>query len=383
MARRLIDSRMTVTTHSGEIVEHIAAARANRTALRIHGAGTWLDAGHPCSASSAVYAGSGIVTYEPGDLTLTARAGTSLAEIERVTGEHGQWMTLDPHGADTGTLGATVATSSWGPLANAFGTPRDHVLGCEFVTGAGDVVNAGGRVVKNVAGFDLVRLATGAWGTVGVLTEITVRLRARPEVDRTLAIPVSSADAAARWLRGSVHTPLAAELLSPSLSKQITGGAETCLLVRLGGNEPLVNGASATTATLGHTRSVSTSVWRDFASAEPASAIVFRLSTTPARIALLWERAVELTELFDGFAHGTLGRGVVRCILPPCTGADAERLHAMLAAHAADTTIVGERLPASLWPIIARRRSTDMLAHQVRRAFDPDGILNPGILGTE
>ena len=101
-----------------------------------------------------------------GDLTLTARAGTTLANIARATAAEGQWLALDPHGSASGTLGATIATASAGPLAHAFGTPRDNVLGIEAVTGTGEIVRAGGRVVKNVAGFDLTRLFTGAWGTL-------------------------------------------------------------------------------------------------------------------------------------------------------------------------------------------------------------------------
>src|SRR5205085_7816433 len=134
---------------------------------------------------------------------------------------HGQWITLDPIGTDHSTIGATIATASAGPLASAFGTPRDHVLGCEFVTGNGDIVNAGGQVVKNVAGFDLVRLVTGAWGTLGAITEVTLRVRAKPEVDSTLAIGLGrlGADPLWRWLRQSEFTPLAAELVSPSLAE--------------------------------------------------------------------------------------------------------------------------------------------------------------------
>src|SRR5439155_9619738 len=102
----------------------------------------------------------GIVEYVPGDLTLTARAGTTLAEIRDATAAEQQWLALDPHGSDDGTIGATVATASAGPLATAFGTPRDLVLGVEFLTGGGALARGGGRVVKNVAGFDLVRLLT-------------------------------------------------------------------------------------------------------------------------------------------------------------------------------------------------------------------------------
>ena len=90
---------------------------------------------------------------------------------------HDQWLALDPAG--DGTIGATVATCSYGPGATLFGTPRDAVLGMTVVLGTGEIVRPGGRVVKNVAGFDLTRLMVGAWGWLGVITEITLRVRPR------------------------------------------------------------------------------------------------------------------------------------------------------------------------------------------------------------
>jgi glycolate oxidase FAD binding subunit len=379
-----------VTVHAASdaalvVADRVKTARTERTPLRILGGGHWLDAGRPCRASAtlALAAHGGVVEYEPGDLTLTARAGTTLAHLTQVCRREGQWLPLDPFGSPDGTLGATVATGSAGPLASAYGTPRDQVLGCEVVTGAGDVVRAGGRVVKNVAGFDLVRLNTGAWGTLGVLTEVSVRLRALPEVDRTFAVDVSAAGAWA-WLRASEYTPLAAELVSPALSATLGAGAGTMLLVRLGGNEPLVRAASASLVALGPVREVPTSVWEALAASEPPGAAVVRLSTAPSRAAALWDRASAIVARAHGSAHATITRGVVRCILP-AAGEDQEenaRLRGMVGAlqHLA-TAVVVERLPAALWPALVVPAAVDPLSVGVRNAFDPDRILNPGILG--
>ena len=378
-----------VSADVASIVDQVHFARARGATLRIVGAGNWLDAGRPCTAAEQLELGAlrGIVSYEPGDLTLTARAAASLAEIEQVTAAEGQWLPLDAHGAPSGTLGATVATASAGPLASAFGTPRDHVLGCEFVSGTGDVVRAGGHVVKNVAGFDLVRLVTGAWGTLGALTEITVRLRARPEEDITLAVSVagtsatSAAELAWRWTRESEYKPLAAEFVSPSLARQL-GSPDARLLVRLGGNASFMRAARSAVAALGDARPVAPSVWGELASAEPAKAVVFRVSALPSHIGSLCSRAADLAEGFGGYAHATLTRGVVRCVLPvPPDDASMERLRAPLSALAADVTIVGERMPAALWSIVSRIRQSDALSDRVRRAFDPDHCMNPGILG--
>src|SRR5205085_6386596 len=107
------------------------------------GGGSWLDANRPVRANEAldVREHKGIVEYEPGDLTLTARAGTTLDEIALATGANGQWLALDPYGDPSrATLGATIATASYGPLAHAFGSPRDMTLGVELVSGTGDLV---------------------------------------------------------------------------------------------------------------------------------------------------------------------------------------------------------------------------------------------------
>src|SRR5215207_1849086 len=170
------------------------------TPLRLAGRGTWLDAGRPVHATDTLSTRelSGITEYVPGDLTLTARAGTTLAEIRETTKANGQWLALDPPGSDEGTLGATIATGSAGALRTFFGAPRDLALGVEFVTGAAVVARGGGRVVKNVAGFDLTRLLTGSWGTLGVITEVTVRLHARPEADESMAVSVDPATGVSR-----------------------------------------------------------------------------------------------------------------------------------------------------------------------------------------
>ena len=177
-----------------QVAESIKDAAAAGTSLRICGRGEWLDAGRPVTGAKtlSLREDTGVVSYVPGDLVLTVRAGTSLADIQRVTGEHDQWLPLDPFGSPSGTIGATISTASAGPLSTSFGLPRDLVLGLEFVNGRGETIRSGGKVVKNVAGFDLSRLITGSWGTLGVITEVTLRLYARPKSDRTFAVRLSS-----------------------------------------------------------------------------------------------------------------------------------------------------------------------------------------------
>jgi glycolate oxidase FAD binding subunit len=375
----------TVASITGQAVaERVRSARAARTPLRITAGGHWLDAGRPCRAGDALDLSrhAGVVEYEPGDLTLTARAGTSLVDLAAITRAEGQWLPLDPSGPADGTLGATVATASAGPLASAFGTPRDHVLGCELVTGTGSVVRAGGRVVKNVAGFDLVRLSVGAWGTLGVITELSVRLRALPEVERTLVVDADAADAW-RWLRATEFVPLAAELVSSSVAATLGVSDRSTLLVRLGGNAAYVAAARESAGSLGEARDADGSAWNALAAIEPAGAAVIRLSTAPSRVAPLWERAASIVERAGGAAHATLQRGVVRCILPVDAAGEEEnaRLRGIIGALQHLGTSVVERLPAQLWPALVPPAAIDPLSVGVRNAYDPDRLLNPGILG--
>ncbi|HEY8310708.1 MAG TPA: FAD-binding protein, partial [Gemmatimonadaceae bacterium] len=149
-----------------EVAALVREAAERRTGLRIVGRGSWLGAGEPVGSERRLDLAddAGVVAYVPDDLTVTVRAGTTLQEVGETLGAHGQWIALDPEGGAGVTVGATVATCSYGPSASLFGTPRDQVLGMTVVLGTGEVIHVGGRVVKNVAGFDMTRLMIGAWG---------------------------------------------------------------------------------------------------------------------------------------------------------------------------------------------------------------------------
>ena len=392
-----LDRGRIMTTASGvaapsttaEVREAVREASARATPLRLVARGTWLDAGRPVRVDHrlSVSALDGITEYTPGDLTLTARAGTSLAEIRRATGAERQWLTLDPYGSDAGSLGATIATGSAGALAHAFGSARDHVLGLEVVTGTGAVVQAGGRVVKNVAGFDLARLFTGAWGTLGVITEVTVRLRALPDVDESCAIPVAddaaSLDALAARLRAGAVAPLALELVNGALAARLGLAHQPHLLVRLGGNEDEVRAQRTLLQTMGELVATGTDVWGSVRAADPPGTAVARFSMLSSRIGECWSFARAATVGVPGaLLHAALGRGVVRCIVP---SSGAAELGAFLeAARAFEGTRIFERLPASRWtPDVAPSAVADRLSRGIKHSYDPMHILNPGILGDD
>jgi glycolate oxidase FAD binding subunit len=364
--------------------ERIVDARQRGVPLRIAGRGTWLDAGRPVRSTEMLSTRelAGITEYVPGDLVLTARAGTTLGEIRDATRAHGQWLALDPAGSDNGTIGATVATASAGPLRSFFGAPRDLVLGLEFVSGAGVVARGGGRVVKNVAGFDLTRLLTGSWGTLGVITEVTVRLHARPEADESVAVSLDPSTGATRvrqLLRRLPFTPYACEIVNNNFVN-VPGGAGVTALFRLGGNAESVRAQRESLAELGAVSEVEPSVWSRLAGAEPAGSLVFRLSGLPTELDRIWGEATAIAAQCPGtLLHATGSRGVVRCIVP----SEAESVAAVRQAFSLSTKSrrVGERLPGELWSVCSPSPVRDRLSTGIKRTFDPDNVLNAGILG--
>lgn len=384
-------------TEPAEVAALVAEAATRGVRLRLVGRGTWLDAGAPVAADAVLPLGgvTGVVEYVPGDLTLTALAGTSLAELTRLTAAEGQMLALDPFGDAAGTLGATVATGSTGPLAHAFGPPRDQVIGLAFIDGAGRLVRAGGRVVKNVAGFDLVRLLTGAWGTLGALVEVSVRLRPRPEVERTVVVAAPGGARFAAWLQALPGAVLALppalwalELVNGALAERLGVHDRPVLLARLAGNAGLVEAGARALAALGDPAPASADVWHRLQACEPRTAIVARRSVRPSRLGVIaaepFSRAADAVGLL---AHATPSRGIVRLVLPGERGFGLPRWDAPPSDGGPPPVTVVERAPPALRPVHAAwlglPRAHEPLARRVRAAFDPAGILNPGILGPD
>ncbi len=379
--RRVTTVGTEAVLHPGtmdELRDVMRDAMTTQTPLRIGGAGTWHHSGAPVQASRTVSLTQmqGILAYVPGDLTITAFAGTTLAELSHATAAHGQWLGLDPAGERAGTIGATIATASAGPLAHAFGTPRDLVLGLEAVTGYGDVVKPGGRVVKNVAGFDLVRLFTGSWGTLGPITAVTLRLRALPVHDVTLAMPVDVGDdctALVAALRQPVISLLACEWICARTAAALgLNDGRDHFLLRLGGNEAFVRGQRARLDAIRTCTPVEPTVWGALALLDDDAAAVVRVSgavsTWPARIARV--RAA-LPAAADAVVHSSMCRGIARIIVR----GDAVAARALLQARDTGERRIVERLPDAWWDTEPDAFGSALSA-RIREAFDPSLICN-------
>lgn len=170
---------MTANTDlTQDLTRTVADAFENDTSLSIRAGNSKAFLGEQAGGELLDVRGHrGVVSYEPGELVLTARAGTPLAEVERVLADQGQMLPFEPpHYGDTATLGGTIAAGLSGPARPYFGAARDFVLGTRIINGRGEALRFGGEVMKNVAGYDVSRLMAGAYGTLGVLLDISLKV---------------------------------------------------------------------------------------------------------------------------------------------------------------------------------------------------------------
>jgi glycolate oxidase FAD binding subunit len=156
--------------------------------------------------------------YDPGDLTIAVQAGMAFAEMQRTLGEHHQWVPCDAAHLEHATIGGLLATGAAGPLKSTFGHMRDFCIGIQFATADGKVAKGGGRVVKNVAGYDLMKLLTGSYGSLAVITRVNFKVFPRPRQTRTFICSFHSLDEAMQFrtkLFQSPLTPMCMEIVSP------------------------------------------------------------------------------------------------------------------------------------------------------------------------
>ena len=231
--------------------ERIRSAAAARTPLRIRGGGTKDFYGERLEGEVFDVTGNtGIVDYDPTELVITARGGTTLAEIEREMSEAGQFLGFEPpHFGDGATIGGCIATGLSGPRRPYAGAARDFVLGVRVLDGKGDEMRFGGTVMKNVAGFDVSRLMTGAMGTLGILLEVSLKCLPKPKTEATLAFAMSAPEAVRKvndW--AGQPLPLSASAWHEDRLTVRLSGADAAVRAakaKLGGEEMSADAAAA------------------------------------------------------------------------------------------------------------------------------------------
>lgn len=343
--------------------ERIRAAARERTPLRVRGGGSKDFYGQSLAGELLdTRAHTGIVDYEPAELVLTARAGTPLADIERTLEAAGQMLAFEPpHFGERATLGGVVASGLSGPRRPYAGSVRDLVLGTRIVDGRGDALQFGGRVMKNVAGFDVSRLMAGALGTLGVIAEVSLKCLPRPreEVTRVLAV---SADQAIRLTNewGGQPLPLSA-----------TAYVDGQLWVRLSGAAPAVQAAIER---IGGDGVDNGALW--WSSLREQQHPFFERAR--AGESVLWRVSVRATTAYADLGGEQLIEwgGALRWVVLDSVQ-EASRIRDWAAAHGGHATLFrsADKTVPTFQPLAG---PVATMHARLKAEFDPHGILNPG-----
>jgi glycolate oxidase FAD binding subunit len=365
-----------------ELARSLAALSEQELSVLVQGGGSRMQLGNPCPRARALLSTQGLVgidEFDSNDGVVLVRAGTPLSLLAETVDQSGWQLPFDPPGPTT-TVGGALATSATGPRRQQFGSPRDSVLGLQVVLSSGQRTRCGGRVVKNVTGYDMAKLYTGSFGSLGVIEATWLRLRPRPRVATVaraeLRGPASESLRLGREVsrRGSARV---VALVAGGPAAQLGEGSELegsgLLVVEYAGDVPEVERDIAWLQDQCGAREVSeeSRLVERLRALQGAGAIRARLSVLPSRLPALLARLS-----FAGLGTITYpGLGVVYAFSE--SGATA----ILRAARASDAELLFEALP------LASRREVDVfgepgpafpIARALKQRFDPSGILNPG-----
>jgi glycolate oxidase FAD binding subunit len=348
---------------------------------------------------------SGIIEYSVGDLTMTALPGTLFSDIEEELNRNGQMFPLYPGWPSESTLGGTVSANISGVKRIRYGSARDWIIGLRVVYPDGTVIRTGGKVVKNVAGYDMTKLMIGSMGTLGVITEITVKLRPKPPHEELIHIYSKSIDPLhkiAQVILNSYMEPVALELLTPPLSRQLTGRSEYLLLVGFEDTKSSVtyqtewlNGqASSLQLQLdrvlqGEDVSAWWEAYRKLSPKKNDSQIAIKVGSWMTEVAPIIETATQWADKLNVCArtHGGMGTGLTHMYIDaPSIGTDEQAVlrfieevrrysEAKKGFAIVEHAPLGWRSKIDLW---GARNSSFRLTEGIKNKIDPKGILNPG-----
>ena len=369
--------QVSTTEHPSHLIEQIAQATAARKPLRIVGGNTKSFYGAPATGDVLSTADwTGIVSYEPTELVITVRAGTPLAEVEALLAEQGQCFPFEPprFGAG-GTVGGMVAAGLAGPARATAGSVRDYVLGARFINGRGELLTFGGQVMKNVAGYDVSRVMAGSMGTLGLISEVSLKVLPVALAEATLVFPLAQHDALEqlhRW--GGQPLPINA---SCWVKDDTQAEAPELLFVRLRGAVAAVEAACERMAReAGGRRMDNAEARADWAACRELRLPFF---TAPDPALALWRLTVPQTAPVLDLPYPMFieWHGGQRWLwAPPAAAADIRRVAAAAGGHA-----LLFRAPADGAPGVPRfdapAPAVAAITRRLREAFDPAGIFSP------
>jgi glycolate oxidase FAD binding subunit len=380
-----------------DVAEAVRSAAAEKCALEIVGHGSKRTLGSPVRATTqmSLTALRGVVDYAPEEMTLTVKPGTLYSEIEPLMAQRKQRLAFEPpdlgmilEGVSSfGSVGGIVAANIAGPRRRSTGAVRDHVLGFTAVNGRAEIFTAGGKVVKNVTGYDLPKLLTGSFGTLALMTEITLRVNPAPETECTVAVfgaddvvamkLMQMAIASPHEVAGAAHLPRGVNSLGP--------GAVT--LIRLEGFAPSVDYRAGLLTELlkNHGRveriaaESSQRLWAMVRDAMPLAGTrpLWRISIAPAAGA---QAAAAITQKLNAEYFYDWGGGLIwLAVNGDVADAGTQAVREVVAAMGGHATLI--RAPETIRAVVPvfqpQPAAIAALQHRVKTAFDPQNVLNP------
>jgi glycolate oxidase FAD binding subunit len=377
-----------------ELRQAVEWALAEGVTLDIRGQGSKLALGKPmkCDQVLDLSGLSGIVDYAPEELVVTLRAGTPIREVEALLAQRNQMLAFEP--PDLGPLlgreegQGTLVGALMGNLAGSrrisAGAARDHLLGFSGVNGRGEAFKSGGKVMKNVTGYDLSKLLAGSWGTLAVLDEVSVKVLPAPDQTRTLLLLGLSDDAAVKAMcaaMGSPHEVSGAAHVHGRTALRLEGVAPS-VEARLKGLRELLAGA-ATMEELGTLES--RTFWREVRDVAPLAAardaIVWKISCPPTEGPGIVARIKAQRPAANAFYDWS--GGLVWLALPATGGADNAVVRTALGALGGHATLIraAETVRTNVPVFQPQAPALAALASRVKESFDPKGLFNPGRMG--
>lgn len=388
-------------TSAAETLDAVQWGLSEEAPLEILGHGSKRGIGRPAQAEHAVDLSrlTGVTLYEPEELVLSARAGTPLAEIEALLKASGQEFAFEPmdYGAllggapGRGTIGGVLAANLAGPRRLKAGAARDHILGINAVSGRGEAFKSGGRVVKNVTGYDLSKVMAGSWGTLAIVTDLTFKVLPAAETETTVALrrlDDEKATAAMAAAMGSSAEVSAAAHLPELVAARVSGdlGTDSATLLRVEGFGPSVAYRVAMLTDLfgGHVETIeaerSRALWREIRDVAPfvdgTQHPVWRISIAPSSGWRLVE-ALRMQAAVDAFYDWQGGLVWLRVEADPEADIVRGLIRHLGGGHA---TLVRASAPIrAATPVFEPQTGAlGALAARLKAEFDPKGILNPG-----
>ena len=394
-------------TSADDLLASVKDALAAATPLEILGRGTKRDLGRPFQAGRKLdlSAMTGVTLYEPGELVLSARAGTPLAEIEVLLKQNRQELAFEPPdlgpllggAASMQTIGGVIAGNLAGPRRIKSGAARDHFLGFTAVSGRGEVFKSGGRVMKNVTGYDLSKLLAGSWGTLAVMSDVTLKVLPAAEKTRSVLVmgldPAQATQAMAAALQSPHEVAGAAYLPAPlsarSSASYVSNAGASVTALRLEGTPGSVawrcEQLKTQLAAFGPVEELhsmnSAKLWRELRDVaylvQPQDRPLWRLSVPPQSGAAM---IAQISRLIDATWFLDWGGGLVWLTVPrDVHDAGAALIRDAVGEHGHATLY---RAPADLRAQIAvfqpQPPALAALTRRVKDSFDPQRILNPG-----